>query len=135
MYQACNSEASKLAWTKKPKKLLVRNESNPASQQDEIKFAEKVRKAADADADKKEQDKAQKITEQIISSFQLSSAIKTEDFQKKLRARADRAAKRGVKWQAIEADISRKVSELYQADEKSQERVGLYQDKLSEVEL
>ena len=99
MYQACNSEASKLAWTLE---VSVRNESNPASQQDEIKFAEKVRKAADADADKKEQDKAQKITEQIISSFQLSSAIKTEDFQKKLRARADRAAKGGVKWQAIE---------------------------------
>lgn len=135
MYQACNSEASKLAWTKKPKKLLVRNESNPASQQDEIKFAEKVRKAADAADAKKLSDKVRGVTAGIISQMKLSSLGKTADYQRRLHARVERAVKQGIAWTAIEADIRSKIEELYAADERSNERVGHFVDYLNEVEL
>ncbi len=102
---------------------------------DETKFADRVRAAADADAAKKLSDKSRGKTAGMISQMQLSSRGKTELYQGKLHQRVERAMKRGVKWDAIEADIRRKVSELYAADEKSQERVGQFQDTLSEVEL
>ena len=135
MYEAANRQAERLDWLVKPKKLLIRNEVNHASQQDETKFADRVRAAADADAAKKLSDKSRGKTAGMISQMQLSSRGKTELYQGKLHQRVERAVKRGVKWDAIEADIRRKVSELYAADEKSQERVGQFQDTLSEVEL
>lgn len=135
MYQALSAKAAEIVWTVKPKKLTIRQEDNRASFKDETNFAEKVRKAAEADAVKKEAAKSRGITAGLISQMQLSSHGKTELYRNKLHARVERAVKQGVAWTAIQADISRKVAELYAADEKSQERVGQFRDTLSEVEL
>ena len=112
-------KASKLAWTKKPKKLLVRNESNPASQQDEIKSREGSRSYDAADA-KKLSDKARGVTTGIISQMKLSSISgKTADYQRQLHARVERAVKLGIAWTAIETDIRGTITGAYAADERS----------------
>jgi hypothetical protein len=137
LYEAVNAEASRMKWLVLPKRLQVQQQKGVRKLSEagtETAFADKVRKAAEAEANKKVQDAAQKATMEIIASFRLNSARKTEDFQAKLRARALRfSAQRS--WKEAEADARRKIGELYTAAERENEYVGVYRNLLSEVEV
>lgn len=136
LYEACVAETAKLRWLVKPAKLKLLDEKPrtlvDAHKEQEL-FAEKAKKLEAAAADKKVQDKARGVTAGIISQFKLSSHVKTAHYQKLLHARVERGLKQRTAWKVIESDIRSKIEELYQAEERSLERVGQYVDAFADV--
>lgn len=129
---------AQLEWKVKPAKLKLLDDKGIRKVSEagkETDFATKVRKAAEAEANSKAEEAAQKSTLGIIASFRLESARKTEEFQIKLRARVARLQKFGKSWSYIEKDTRQKANELYQAAEREVEQVGVYRNLLSEVEV
>jgi hypothetical protein len=137
--RATEASYRRLIWKVRPAKLVAEIENtkgiNLREAGSETQYADKVR----ADEVKKAQQKAdaaaQKATDGIIASFKLQSAAKTEKYQIALRARVNRSVRFGTPWAEIERDIREKTLELYAAEEKSYEMVGIYRDTLSQVEV
>jgi hypothetical protein len=105
-------------------------------------FSEKLMKAEVAAADKNAEDAAEKATIQIIASFSLTNSAgapmpgRSADYQTKLRARVQRFRSSRYKWVDVEKDIRKKVTELYEANEKGYERVGFRDGSLlAQVEV
>lgn len=141
MFKAASDDdvIARLEWQVKPAK-LKKYDKAPRETQSETNFADKLKQDEAKKANQKAAEAAQKATNALIDAFVLTGPNgvlhgKTNIYQTKLRARASRLQKFGMAPADIEKDIRSKATELFDANEKSYEGVGMFRDLLPTIEV